>query len=230
MRNKKNLTGILFILAGVGLVANRLGFLKEINMFSMIAAVYLIYIIVRSIAKHNIYGILIPLSLLGVIFWDYIGNSSLSPWTFVGASVLVSIGLSIIFKPKNKYRIFGRSRNGDFHSYKDEDGKILIESTFSECIRYLQGDDIERVRLESSFGSMKIYFDKITLRNNELYVDVESSFSGVELYIPRDWEVISKIDVIFGSVDEKNRNSGEKTNTIYLHGDVTFSGVDIIYI
>lgn len=230
MRNKKKLTGILFILAGLGLVANRLGYLQGINVFSMVITGYLIYIIIKSIAKVNIGGILVPLSLIGVIFWDYIGIQSFNPWTFVWASLLVSIGISLIFKPKKKYGIFGRFRSDNAYSYQEKDGRILIESTFSECIRYLQGEDIESVKLESSFGSMKIYFDKLQVKNNELFVEIESAFSGIELYLPRDWEVINKVDAIFGAVNEKNRNSGEKTNTIFLHGDTTFSGVEIIYI
>lgn len=52
----------------------------------------------------------------------------------------------------------------------------------------------------------------------------------MELYIPKTWSVNDKTNVFLGSIDEKNRNNQTTTNTLTLVGDVSFSGVEIIYI
>lgn len=236
MKNRKMFTGILFILAGIGLIVNRLGYFTEISIFSILATVYLVYFIMRSIRRRNVFGILIPLSLIGVIYWDYLGFSSLNPWTLVWASTLISIGVSIIFKPKNQYKFYSKFEHKDgnfredYNSYKNVDGNVYIESTFSECIRYLQDEDLKNVKLESTFGSMKIYFENVKPSEEDLVVDLEATFSGMELYIPKEWNVINDVDVTFGGVEENNRNTGEGIYTVRLIGEATFAGVNIIYI
>src|SRR5699024_9423309 len=179
---------------GIGLVVDKLGYLPDISIFSFLASVYLLYFIIKSIRRRNIFGILIPLSLIGVIYWDYIGLNSLNPWTLVWSSILISIGVSIIFKPKNKFKVYKGFK------YKNVDENIYIESTFSESIRYLRDEDIKNVKLESTFGSMKIYFDDVKPLEDYLTVDIEATFSGVELYIPKEWKVINNVDVTFGGV------------------------------
>lgn len=241
MKNKRIFTGVLFIIAGLGLVANRLGYFANISIFNILATVYLISFIAKSIVRRNVYGILIPLSLLGVIYWDYIGVSSFNPWTLVWAAGLISTGISIIFKPKNRFRVYKsfQYKNNSFNnddiseddiSYKNIDGNISIETTFSGCIRYLKGEDLKRVNLECTFGGMKIYFDNIKPLDNNLIVNIDATFSGVELYIPKEWRVTDNVDTTFGAVKENNKNTGEGIYNVILNGESTFSGVNIIYI
>lgn len=234
--NKKIFTGGLFIIAGIGLVIDRLGYLQGVSTFNLLASGYMTYLIVKGISRRNIFSILIPLSLLGVIYWDFIGPSSFNPWTLVWAAILVSIGISIIFKPKRRFKMHWDFKgNGEFkdrakQSYEEGEESIHIGSTFSECIRYLQGEDIKNVKLDNTFGSMKIYFDNISPKDDYLVVDIDATFSGVELYVPRDWEVRSNLEATFGGVKERNKSDNEKTKTLILQGDATFAGVEIIYI
>ncbi|MBA9010068.1 putative membrane protein [Clostridium saccharobutylicum] len=77
---------------------------------------------------------------------------------------------------------------------------------------------------------MKLYFDNAVMSNENAVVRINASFSGIELYIPKAWNVDDKTNVFLGSVSEKNRNNQVTTNTLTLVGDVSFSGVEIIYI
>lgn len=234
MENRKIFTGILFILAGIGLIVNKLGYFADISIFNLIITVYLVYFIMRSIRRRNIFGILIPLALIGVIYWDYLGLNSINPWTLVWSSILISIGISTIFKPN--YKVYSKvkykdgSTRKDYSSYENVDGNVHIEATFSESIRYLQDEDLKNIRLESTFGSMKIYFENIEPLEEELVVDLEATFAGVELYVPKEWQVVNDVDVTFGGVKENNRNTGENIYTVRLRGEATFAGVNIIYI
>jgi len=75
-----------------------------------------------------------------------------------------------------------------------------------------------------------VYFDNATMSNNNAIIRINASFSGVELYIPKNWRVENKTNVFLASIDEKNRNNEIITNTLTLVGDINFSGVEIIYI
>ena len=59
---------------------------------------------------------------------------------------------------------------------------------------------------------------------------LDVSFSGLEIYIPRSWNVENRTNVFLGGVE--NRKYGDKiyTNTLILTGDVKLSGVEIHYI
>ncbi|MCW8000075.1 hypothetical protein CFK35_19690, partial [Clostridium sp. cpc1] len=59
---------------------------------------------------------------------------------------------------------------------------------------------------------------------------INASFSGIELYVPKNWNIDDKTNVFLGAISEKNKNDKTTTNTLTIIGDITFSGVEIIYI
>ena len=89
---------------------------------------------------------------------------------------------------------------------------------------------MKTLSLECNFKSLKVYLDNVTLDGDILSIEIDSAFSGIELYIPKNWEVIDNTSISFGGVKEKNRSSMENTKKVILTGDVNFTGVDIIYI
>lgn len=240
MRNRKVFSGLLFIFAGVGLIVNKLGYLQDINIFSLLITIFLIDIIVKSIKRKDIFGILVPLSIIAIIYADYLGISELSSWTIIVAAVFISLGLSIIFKPRRykfcsgikgeKHNINNKftSREGSFD--EGENGKIYVEATFSENIKYLKSQNIKNVILDTTFGAIKVYFDNAEIEGDTAIVHLDATFSGVELYVPRNWQVIDNTDITFGGLSEKNRSDVEKEKTLILQGSITFGGVEIIYI
>ncbi len=227
---KKIFMGSLFIIAGIGLIIDRLGYLQGLSTFNLFASGLLAYIIVKGLSRRNIFQILVPLALLGVIYWDFIGPSFFNPWTLVWAAILVSIGISIIFKPKRRFKMQWNLKDKGKQLYEEDEESIRVESSFSDCIRYLQGENIRMVKLDNTFGSMKIYFDNIKAKDDYLVVYIDASFSGIELFVPRNWEIISNLDATFGGIKERNKSEGEKVNTLVLQGEVTFGEVEVIYI
>lgn len=230
MKNKKIFTGLMFIFAGVALVLNRLGYFQDINVFSIFASIFLISEIIKSIAKRNIFGVLIPISFLLVIYSDYLGISSLNPWIFVPAAVLISIGLNLIFSPKKNFYLKNGFNYDEQLIEEDEKGYVYLFTSFAENIRYLKSNNLKTLVLECNFGSMKIYLDNVSLKEDILNINIDASFSGIELYVPKEWEIIDNTSVAFGGIKFKNISSRENLKKVILSGDVNFAGVDIIYI
>ncbi len=106
-------------------------------------------------------------------------------------------------------------------------GSVGLSMVFN---KYINTDKFEQADLKCSFGAMKVYFDNAVLYEGKGYVNIEAFFSGVELYIPRNWTVENISTTSFSAITEKNRNEGTADNILTICGCIDFSGVEIIYI
>ena len=77
---------------------------------------------------------------------------------------------------------------------------------------------------------MEVYFDNTVLKDGRGTIIVDTSFSSVEIYIPKSWTVENKVNTSFGGINEKNRNIGTSENILTIIGNISFAVVDIIYI
>ena len=73
--------------------------------------------------------------------------------------------------------------------------------------------------------------DGSEIPSKEAVIDLDVSFGGVELYIPKNWDVKIYGNSSFGSIEEKNRPSlNEDSPVVQLTGSVKFGGVEITYV
>ena len=232
MKIGRVLGGSFLILGGISLIINKLGYFSNINIFTILLTVFLIYIIIKSALRVDFQGILFPIAFLCIIYDKQLGITAITPWTVLIAALLGSIGLSMIF---NKHSKWGHSKNGwDSYEFKtidtEDESHIKLQTLFSGSIKYINTDKFKQADLKCSFGGMKVYFDNAVLHEGKGIVRIESSFSGVELYVPRNWTVEDRANTSFGAISEKNRNEGTSDNILTICGNINFSGVDIIYI
>ena len=97
--------------------------------------------------------------------------------------------------------------------------------------RHIEIEDIEYstnsiINITSSFGAKVQY-----IQTNDLqYVTIDSKFSGLKLYVPKEWNVQSHVRAFFGGVDEKGQPSSSGYPTLNITGRIHFGGVEIHYI
>ena len=230
MKRERLFWGLTLILGAIFLIVSKLGFFPDINIFSMLLTIFFVVIIIKSTVKMNFSGILFPIAFLCIMYDKELGIESLSSGTLLLAALLGSIGLSMIFQTKNHCRD-GRWCFGKFEKVDMADnGYIRLENSFGTLIKYVETDIFIHGDLKCSFGSMKVYFDKVRMQGEKATINLDISFGGIELYLPRNWRVEDKTGAYFGGVDEKNQNEALTTNTLVITGNVSFSGVEIIYI
>ncbi len=231
MKKERIFWGILFILAGIFLVVNKLGYFPDVNLLSLILTVFLAAVIFRSVMYRDFAGILFPIAFLCIIYDKQLGITAITPWTVLLAALFGSIGLSIIF-PKHYNRSYYKYKNGQYFKKSDikDESNVTFDNSFGTSIKYVNTDAFEKANFSCSFGALKVYFDNAVMKGSRAVVRVDASFSGVELYLPKTWGIDDKTSVFLGSVSEKNRGSQLTTNTLTLIGDISFSGVEIIYV
>lgn len=232
MKKEKVFWGLLFILAGIFMIINKLGYFPNVNVFSMLLTVLLLVVIVKSIIELNFGGILFPIAFICIIYDKQLGITNITPWTVLFAALLGSIGLSMIFhKPTKWVDTKYDCEDYNFEKIDVEDGSnVKFKNSFSGSIKYINTNNFEQADFKCSFGALKVYFDNAVMSNDNAIVRINASFSGVELYIPKNWKIENKTNVFLSAIDEKNRNDQTTTNTLTLVGDIKFSGIEIIYI
>jgi predicted membrane protein len=235
MRGKNYFWGLFFITAAAVILVNQLGYFGGINLFSLVFTILLIPIIIKSLFKLNFAGVLFPLAILGIIFNKQLGIEELTPWPILATALFGSIGLWLIFKPlifKNVkfYNGFNHAEHFDEIINTEDKSTVDLAINFGSCIKYVNTDDFKKANIRCSFGSMKVYFDNAKIDGDEAVVNLDISFGGVELYIPREWKIVNKADVSLGGIEEKTRTLGDGKKTLYIYGKVSLSGVEIIYI
>ncbi|SDP14154.1 LiaF transmembrane domain-containing protein [Clostridium gasigenes] len=232
MKKERIFWGVLFILIGMFLIINKLGYFPNINVFSLLLTVFLLAVIVKSLPHFNFAGILLPIAFICIIYDKELGITNITPWTVLIAAILSSIGLSIIFHKGMK----GVNTKYNWKDYKfekidvEDESNVRFKNSFCDSVKYINTNNFEQADFNCSFGAMKVYFDNAIMSNSNAIVRIDASFSGIELYIPKTWNIDNKINVFLGDISEKNRNNQITTNTLTLVGDIKFSGVEIIYI
>ncbi len=234
--------GGVFLLAGILIITERMGYLGNISLMTIILSVGLGGIILHSIPRLNFAGILFPAAGLCILFDNEWGITALTPWTVLITALLGSIGLSIIFRKKKHSQWIHHDQGNwsitDFNSFgqsdatDSSDGSIIqFHSRFGGGVKYVESDDFKRADLQCEFGGMKVYFDNAIIQGDSADIYLEASFGGVELYLPRNWQVENYTDVFLGGVDEhKGRTAYDYDKTVRIYGNVKFSGVEIYYV
>ena len=237
--NKNVIWGALFLIGAIALMVNKLGFLNILlggmSFFQIIATVFLVGVLVKGMAKHSFGQILFSVAFIIIVNDKVLHMEAFTPWTVLGAALLGTIGLHLMFpKVRSGYgrflsingkeifpgRINEESREGDSARY---------ENSFGESVKYVSGE-ISRVKLDNAFGSMQVYFTDAKLVGGTAGVIVDNVFGSTIIYIPAGWKVVMNVESAFGGVSQKGQCSPAGDNVLYMKGDTCFGTIQVRYI
>lgn len=229
MKSKNLFWGIYLILAAMLLIFAQFNFVENGDLLKLAGFILIIPIMVKS-AWHLMFGgVFFPLAIIMIIF----NITYLSAWVVLLSALLCTIGFHLVFGcPKF-------SANFKVTEVNDENFSTVVNSTdgdvvdygvnFGSSIKYVNSENFKRANLRCSFGALKVYFDnaKISSDGAEIYIDV--SLGAMEMYVPRAWKITNSASVSLAGIEEKGR-CDENAVPVKLLGNVSLSGVEIIYV
>lgn len=224
---RKVFWGLFFILSATFVIVNQLGYFTSLGLWTVLFTIFIIPVFVTSLLKLNYFGILFSLAFTGIVYSEPLNLSSVTPWPLLLAALLGSIGLSIMFgkKPNWKKKI----NPADQVINETDDKRVDVVVNFGSVIKYVNSENFEVANLSCSFGEMKVYFDDAKVKENAV-INLDISFAGVELFIPKDWKIVNNVNVSLAAVDQQNSPSSKPTKTVTLQGKVHLAGVEITYV
>lgn len=230
--------GLMFLIGAAALLLNRLHIwpvIFHISLFDIILTIFFIWLILEGLRHRNFFEILFGLAFIAIQYDDILHITAITPWTLLGATLLASIGLSIIF-PKyqrhggNDFKGFQFADSGKKEFY-EEDGEILyFKNSFGSSAKYVNTDALVNATFINSFGEMKIYFDNAIIKNGIADINLEVSFGSAILYVPKTWHVENHVKTSFGEIKEQNSSQSQGCPTLRIYGEVSFGDATIVYI
>lgn len=217
------LWGIVLIVVGVIFGLNALE-ITDINVF--FDGWWTLFIIVPSliglIKEEDKTGALIGL-LIGIVLLlccrDVLSFGLI--WKLIIPVILVIVGLYIIFKDTFQHKVrkeMEKLNKSDKNSYC---------STFGSQTINFDEEEFKGCELNSIFGGIKLDLTKAILKE-DVVIHASSIFGSITICMPSDMKVKVVSTSIFGGVDNKYKNTSEKTcKVIYINATCVFGGIDI---
>ena len=233
MKNgKKVFWGVLFLLGAVALIVSNLGYLGGFNFWTVLISIGLVGFFVEGLVSKNFGSMLFALAFLGIIHAEILGIEKLTPWPLLGAALLGTIGLDMLFPKKYRWKehVNKKSVNEETKAESVYGEDVNFEVTFGEAVRYVTSTQLKSVKANCSFGSLEIYLNNAMLKDHQAVVNVDCSFGSTVLYIPGDWNVVQQAKASLGGIDEKGFHSPNGQNTLIISGSVSFGSLEIRYI
>lgn len=226
----KYLVAVLFIIAGVLLMARNMGWITDtvfhtIVSWQMLLIVLGLYMMIRRVFIQG----LILLAIGTFFIAPYLDWLPANTNVILFPVVLIVIGLTFIFKPKRARCEHHRMKNFAAEDYNSADGFLRSENTFSGIKQVVLDEIFKGATIQNTFGGTAIDLRRTAIPEGETYIDVDCTFGGIEIYVPSEWKVVFQCNSCLGGCEDKRFGGGiiDQSRVLIIRGSVTFGGIEI---
>jgi predicted membrane protein len=155
------------------------------------------------------------LATLDIICWEDI-------WRFWPA-ILILLGISIIFqRHRVPLALSGRSAAGS------DDSTVQVSNILSGTDRRISSQEFKGGDVHNILGGTKVDLLEAKLAAGDWLLTVSTILGGVEILVPRDWQIEVHPTNILGGVDDHTRqNPAAGGGKLIIKASALLGGVDI---
>jgi len=101
MRNRNGIFwGLFLLLSAAILIGSQLHLISyKLGFWTVVVTIFLVAVLIKSLVYLSIPGSVFSLAFIAILYAKPLGITAITPWTVLGAALLISIGLSLIFRP-----------------------------------------------------------------------------------------------------------------------------------
>ena len=210
MKGKNIFAGIVLILFAVALFVDKMGIYPDMPMLKIGISAVLVCVMATSLRKLEFLGITFPLGLIACMFSRELHIDQVSPMIIIIVSVLVGIGLTMIFG-KSKMHVINvnseKTHDNDAvdgrasGEYSEGDGCFSLENSFGSRTQYVSVKNMKKGHIENGFGSLTVYLNGTEVDANGAEIHTENGFGELSVYIPKEMRVSIDTENGFGKVN-----------------------------
>lgn len=232
------LLGLLLVMAGLLFLSFNFGWIDPAlkSVFFSWPVIFIVFAII-GFSKRNyvisffwlILGVFFLLPRIATVYPNSLpgvdGDFAYNYWPLLlillGVGLIMKIGLA---KQKNNERELFSIADDEDQSHGRIEKRVVFggsESIFLEPVFY--GGEIS-----ATFGGVVLDLRRTQLPEGVTRLNIDATFGGVELHIPGDWSVETKLDEVFGGVEDKRLVSApDHSRKLIIQGSLIFGGCEI---
>jgi hypothetical protein len=215
--------GSLIAIYGLGLLFDNLGF-GDIRYYMRhawpaVLVIVGIILLIRRDLNRNRYGFWGTVCIFGGL-WAYASQRDwihVNFWAVFGPTLLVLLGASFVYRAL-------------YHSRPNADSDSFIHS-----FAIMSGNELKPTStpfagadLSTVMGGVVLDLTGAQMEGDAATVDVLTVMGGIEIFVPRDWNVTTKVVSFMGAcVDKRRPTALPATKTLTVRGFAFLGGIDI---
>ncbi|QGX47314.1 hypothetical protein GPA00_07435 [Streptococcus equinus] len=178
----------------------------------------------------------VPLGIIACLLSDLLGISMVSPVTIILVSVLVGIGLSMIFGHTPRVNVAStkyehRQSNGfSSKEYSDSEGTFAVDNSLGERTAYMSVNELRHGKIENALGSLTVYLNGTSLDEAGATIDIDNGLGKLQVYVPKEFRVRLNADNGLGSINTHGTSSTDTNQPLLtLNVDNGLGTTDIYF-
>jgi len=216
--------GLLIILIGVLFLLGNLGKLDFWDMFSTYWPVILIFIGLWHLVVHESRTWGFGLILIAVGGFFLLNNLDVirgRVWLYFWPLLIIAAGLWIIFRPR--FRPSGEKAP----EIKEKD--LDVFTVLSGSKRRIESKEFKGGKVSVLLGGVELDFSQASLAENQATLELTAILGGIEIWVPREWEVVIDSSALLGAVEDKLKPAPatESKPTLFVKATAILGGIEI---
>jgi hypothetical protein len=232
--------GLVLLIIGVWFLLNNLGvfYVEDVRKY------WPVLLIVAGVAhlfssRHGVRSLVwggLLASIGGLLLARNLGYIHMDVWQIIWPVILIFLGLLFLFRARRGGGGFiGPPSCGGGVASGAGSGpanpNVLDEVTvFGGIQRRIDSQDFEGGDLSSVFGGIEVDLRGANTKKDEIVIEANAVFGGIDLMLPDRWSVTVRGSGIFGGYDDQTHppaNPAEKRPHLTVTGSAVFGGVTV---
>ena len=157
------------------------------------------------------------------IFLDKIGWIDLNFWQIVFPLALLALGGTLVWRAFAARAGAEATPVVDEHSEYIRSFAVMSGTELRPVSRPFRGADLSAV-----MAGIKLDLADARMEGDVATIEVFAFWGGMEIYVPPDWTVTSKVATLMGGfVDKRRPTSTVPTKTLIITGFIVMSGIEV---
>ena len=145
----------------------------------------------------------------------------------IGLLALLSAVAGLVY---NILKAVNLKNQDDLDDFEYGDGKHLVKKCiFDSAEGEVDVCGKESLSLVCHFAGMELDLNEAENAGDKLLVDLDVSFGGIHITLPKTWKVIDETSCIVGGIEVAECDLPEDCSTLILTGQILFGGVAVGY-
>lgn len=163
--------------------------------------------------------------LIGTLMTAHnLGYRTLDFWQWWPVLVILA-GISIVLR--GTVRSTHRRKDWFESSTIEHADTVNADATFSGMKLQNDSRSFKGGKVAVMFGGLELDLREAVMDGPEATITISASFGGVELRVPREWQVVVQMAATMGAVQDMSAPPASPSHRLILRGEALFGGVEI---